>query len=119
MSVQSMLNLMLIFHDTGINMAAQPGSYELCRSIISTVASNSSDYCFNCSEVHELLHTTNKAVHIDKNDDGDHAHLVLTTLDLSHWTLILYVSTLENNVDKASQVPNEQQLMRLASSSKI
>ena len=38
---------------------------------------------------------------IDKDEDGDHAPLLLDTLDLSHWTSLLYVSTFESVVEKA------------------
>jgi hypothetical protein len=53
------------------------------------------------NEIHELVQTTDNAALIDKDDDGEHAPLLLTTLDLSYWTSILYVSTLENGVEKA------------------
>lgn len=38
---------------------------------------------------------------LDKDNDGEHAPLLLFILDLSHWTAILYVSTLDNGVEKA------------------
>jgi hypothetical protein len=52
------------------------------------------------TEIHELIQTTDNIAIIDKDEDGNHAPLLLSTLDLSHWTSILYVSTLENGVEK-------------------
>jgi hypothetical protein len=54
-------------------------------------------------EIHELIQTTDNAAIIDKDEDGDPAPLLLSTLDLSHWTSILYVSTLDNGVEKATE----------------
>jgi hypothetical protein len=53
------------------------------------------------TEIHDMIQTTDNAALQDKDDDGDHTPLFLTTLDLSHWTAIMYVSTLENGVEKA------------------
>jgi hypothetical protein len=52
-------------------------------------------------EIHELIQTTDNIAIIDKDEDGDPALLLLSTLDLSHWTSILYMSTLDNGVEKA------------------
>lgn len=52
-------------------------------------------------QIHDLIQTTDNASIIDKDEDGDPAPLLLTTLDLSHWTAILYVSTLDNGVERA------------------
>ena len=52
-------------------------------------------------EIHELIQTTDNASIIDKDEDCDLAPLLLSTLDLSHWTTILYVSTLDNGVERA------------------
>jgi hypothetical protein len=53
------------------------------------------------TEIHELIQTTDRAALLDTDDDGDHAPLLLTTLDLSHWMSIMYASTLENGVERA------------------
>jgi hypothetical protein len=53
------------------------------------------------AEIHELIQTTDNVALIDTDEDGDHAPLLLSTLDLSHWTAILHVSTQESGVDKA------------------
>jgi hypothetical protein len=52
-------------------------------------------------EVHAYVQETDNASLLDKDDDGEHAPLLLTTLDLSHWTSIMVASTLENGVEKA------------------
>jgi hypothetical protein len=52
-------------------------------------------------EVHAYIQETDNASLLDKDDDGEHAPLLLTTLDLSHWTSIMVASTLENGVEKA------------------
>lgn len=52
-------------------------------------------------EIHAYVQETDNASFLDKDDDGEHAPLLLTTLDLSHWTSIMLASTLENGVDKA------------------
>jgi hypothetical protein len=36
------------------------------------------------TKIHEMIQTTDKAALLDKDDDGDHTPLLLTTLDLSH-----------------------------------
>jgi hypothetical protein len=38
---------------------------------------------------------------LDRDEDGEHAPLLLTTLDLSHWTSIMFVSTQDDGVEKA------------------
>jgi hypothetical protein len=53
------------------------------------------------SEIHEFIQTTDSAALLDKDEDGEHAPLLLSTLDLSHWTLIMLVSIQENGVEKA------------------
>jgi hypothetical protein len=53
------------------------------------------------SEIHEFIQTTDSAALLDKDEDGEHAPLLLSTLDLSHWTSIMLVSTQENGVEKA------------------
>jgi hypothetical protein len=52
-------------------------------------------------EIHTYVQDTDNASLLDKDDDGEHAPLLLVTLDLSHWTSIMSASTLENGVDKA------------------
>lgn len=52
-------------------------------------------------EVHSYIQETDNTSLLDKDDDGEHAPLLLTTLDLSHWTSIMVASTLENGVEKA------------------
>jgi hypothetical protein len=53
------------------------------------------------TEIHEYLQTTDKEALLDKDEDGEHVPLLLSTLDLSHWTLILVVSITNNGVEKA------------------
>jgi hypothetical protein len=36
------------------------------------------------TKIHEMIQTTNRVALLDKDDDGDHSLLLLTTLDLSH-----------------------------------
>jgi hypothetical protein len=52
-------------------------------------------------EIHTYVQETDNASLLDKDDDGEHAPLLLTTLDLSHWTSIMFASTLDNGVEKA------------------
>lgn len=52
-------------------------------------------------EIHAYVQETDNASFLDKDDDGEHAPLLLTTLDLFHWTSIMYTSTLDNGVVKA------------------
>ena len=52
-------------------------------------------------EIHEFVQTTDRAALLDLDDEGEHAPLLISTLDLSHWTSIMYVSTLEGGVEKA------------------
>lgn len=40
-------------------------------------------------EIHEYIQTQDRAALLDRDEDGMHAPLFLTTLDLSQWTLIL------------------------------
>jgi hypothetical protein len=47
------------------------------------------------------VQTNDRAALLDTDDEGEHAPLLLSTLDLSHWTSIMYVSTLEGGVEKA------------------
>jgi hypothetical protein len=42
------------------------------------------------SKIHDLIQTKDNVALIDKDEDGDRAPLLLTTLDLSHWTSILF-----------------------------
>jgi hypothetical protein len=53
------------------------------------------------TEIHEFVQTTDNTALLDKDEDGEHAPLLLSTLDLSHWTSIMYVSTLEDGTKKA------------------
>jgi hypothetical protein len=53
------------------------------------------------NEIHEFIQTSDKDALLDIDEDGEHAPLLLSTLDLSHWTAILYASTLEGGVEKA------------------
>lgn len=53
------------------------------------------------SEIHDLVQTTDNAALLDKDEDGEHAPLLLSTLDLSHWTAIMLVSTQDNGPEKA------------------
>ena len=52
-------------------------------------------------DVHAFIQSTDNTALVDKDEDGEHAPLLLSTLDLSHWTSILYVSTLDNGFEKA------------------
>ena len=52
-------------------------------------------------EIHTFVQEVDNASFLDKDDDGEHTPLLLTTLDLSHWTAIMLASALENGVDKA------------------
>ena len=52
-------------------------------------------------EIHEFVQSNDRAALLDIDDEGEHAPLLLSTLDLSHWTSIMYVSTLEEGVEKA------------------
>ena len=47
------------------------------------------------------MQNTDNVAMLDKDDDGEHAPLLLSTLDLSHWTSIMYMSTLDNGLEKA------------------
>lgn len=51
--------------------------------------------------IHAYVQEMDNTSFLDKDDDGEHAPLLLTTLDLSHWTSIMLASTLENGVEKA------------------
>ena len=53
------------------------------------------------SEIHSYIQESDNAALLEKDEDGEHAPLLLATLDLSHWTSILFVSTLENGIDTA------------------
>jgi hypothetical protein len=46
-------------------------------------------------EIHEYIQTTDKTTLYDCDDDGEHVPLLLTTLDLSHWTSIMVVATID------------------------
>ena len=52
-------------------------------------------------EIHQFIQTTDKEALLDKDEDGEHAPLLLSTLDLSHWTIIMYTSTQDDGVEKA------------------
>jgi hypothetical protein len=52
-------------------------------------------------EIHSYIQETDNASLLDKDDNGEHAPLLLSTLDLSHWTSIMHVSTLEGGMEKA------------------
>jgi hypothetical protein len=52
-------------------------------------------------EVHAFIQNTDQAAILDKDVDGEHAPLLLSTLDLSHWTSVMYVATVDNGVEKA------------------
>ena len=52
-------------------------------------------------EIHDLIQTTDNAALLDKDEDGEHAPLLLSTLDLSHWTSILFISTQDKGIEKA------------------
>jgi hypothetical protein len=45
------------------------------------------------SEIHEFIQSTDGAAMLDKDEDGEHAPLLLATLDLSHWMSIMVIST--------------------------
>jgi hypothetical protein len=51
--------------------------------------------------IHEYVQATDKEALQDKDEDGEHAPLLLATLDLSHWTSIMFVSTTDNGIEKA------------------
>ena len=52
-------------------------------------------------EIHTYIQDTDNASLLDRDDDGEHAPLLLSTLDLSHWTSIMVASTFDNGVEKA------------------
>jgi hypothetical protein len=43
-------------------------------------------------EIHRFIQETDKAALEDMDEEGEHAPLLLTTLDLSHWTSIMIAS---------------------------
>jgi hypothetical protein len=45
------------------------------------------------SEIHTFIQTKDLATYEDLDDDGEHAPMLLSTLDLSHWTAIMWVAT--------------------------
>jgi hypothetical protein len=45
------------------------------------------------SEIHQFIQETDKNALHDLDDEGDHAPLLLVTLDLSYWTSIMIVAT--------------------------
>ena len=51
-------------------------------------------------EIHEFVQTNDRVALLDTHDEGEHVPLLLTTLDFSYWTSIMYVSTLEGGVEK-------------------
>jgi hypothetical protein len=51
--------------------------------------------------IHEYVQATDKEALQDKDEDGEHAPLLLATLDLSHWTSIMFVSTTDNGIETA------------------
>jgi hypothetical protein len=53
------------------------------------------------NEIHDFIQTTDSTALLDKDEDSEHEPLLLTTLDLSHWSSIMLVSTQENGVEKA------------------
>ena len=53
------------------------------------------------SEIHTYIQDTDNASLLDRDDDGEHTLLLLSTLDLSHWTSIMVASTFDNGVEKA------------------
>jgi hypothetical protein len=53
------------------------------------------------SEIHDFVQSSDRDALLDTDDDGEHAPLLLSTLDLSHWTSLMYVSTLEGGIEKA------------------
>ena len=52
-------------------------------------------------EMHSFIQNTDHAAILDKDEDGEHVPLLLSTLDLSHWTSIMSVVTLDNGIEKA------------------
>ena len=52
------------------------------------------------SDIHEYVQVSDKEALLDKDKDGEHAPLLLSTLDLSHWTSIMFVSTTKNGNEK-------------------
>ena len=51
-------------------------------------------------DIHEYIQVSDKEALLDKDKDGKHASLLLSTLDLFHWTSIMFVSTTENGNEK-------------------
>jgi hypothetical protein len=47
------------------------------------------------SVIHQFIQETNKNALHDLDDEGEHAPLLLVTLDLSHWTSIRIVATID------------------------
>jgi hypothetical protein len=56
------------------------------------------------SEIHDFIQTTDNAALSDKDEDGEHAPLILSTLDLSHWSSIVLVSTQENGIENLKRI---------------
>ena len=63
------------------------------------------------SKIHIFVQDTNNAAFLDKDNDGEHVPLLLSTLDLSHWTAIMHASTLENGIEKALSQLQEAHLV--------
>jgi hypothetical protein len=51
-------------------------------------------------EIHAYIQDTDNASLLDSDDDGEHAPLLLSILDLFQWMSIMYASTLENGIKK-------------------
>jgi hypothetical protein len=43
-------------------------------------------------EIHTFIQTKDLAAYEDLDDDGEHTPMLLSTLDLSHWTAIMWVA---------------------------
>lgn len=56
-------------------------------------------------EVHEYIREKDNAALLDLDDEGEHAPLLLNTLDLSHWTSIMIAAT----ADKAKGIARLQE----------
>jgi hypothetical protein len=52
-------------------------------------------------EIHEFVQTSDQTALQDKGEDGEHAPLLISALDLSNWKSLLFVSTQDDGVEKA------------------
>jgi hypothetical protein len=53
------------------------------------------------NEIHKYIKSMDKEALLDKDKDGEHSPLLTETLNLSHWTSMMFMSTLDRGVEKA------------------